>query len=138
MNQSNRTDWHKEIYGGERDGGRMSKMLYRRLLAELCKVFKYTCQACRTRYTRRSGVLALHHILPREQGGTNDSENLILLCEPCHDKIEPEWEKYRTYQSILYAFADRPERVTKTKKETVGRKWQQWVYGGQKNPLNEN
>ena len=136
MQKSNRNDWHENVYGGER-GDKLNKNQYRELLKSFSKRFKYTCQACRKRLTVRSGALSLHHILPREQGGESEPENLILLCGGCHDIVELDWEKYRTYQSILYAFADRPERVTKEKRVDYGVRWQQWVYGGKKNPANE-
>jgi hypothetical protein len=30
----------------------------------------------------------VHHITPREWGGTDDPRNLITVCGPCHDRIE--------------------------------------------------
>ena len=30
--------------------------------------------------------LEVHHIVPREAGGSNDLRNLVVLCERCHDK----------------------------------------------------
>jgi hypothetical protein len=32
--------------------------------------------------------LEVHHIVPRVKGGTNCCENLILLCERCHDSLK--------------------------------------------------
>ena len=31
-----------------------------------------------------TGMLEVHHIIPVCDGGTNDLDNLILLCELCH------------------------------------------------------
>lgn len=44
---------------------------------------KYTCQVCGKKHTR----LEVHHIIYRSQGGTNDENNLITLCEDCHSKV---------------------------------------------------
>lgn len=41
------------------------------------------CCLCKT-----NKHLTIHHILPRSMGGTNDDENLAVLCYSCHDKIE--------------------------------------------------
>ena len=40
----------------------------------------YTCQCCGKKNCR----LEVHHIKFRRDGGTNDEENLITLCEDCH------------------------------------------------------
>lgn len=44
---------------------------------------KYTCQVCGKKHTR----LEVHHIVYRSQGGTDDEDNLITLCEDCHNKV---------------------------------------------------
>ena len=44
---------------------------------------KYTCQVCKAKNTR----LEVHHIKYRSQGGTDDLDNLITLCEECHKKV---------------------------------------------------
>ena len=31
--------------------------------------------------------LTVHHIIPREEGGTHAMENLITLCEECHIRV---------------------------------------------------
>ena len=43
----------------------------------------YTCQCCGKKHTR----LEVHHIVYRSQGGTDDENNLITLCEDCHKAI---------------------------------------------------
>jgi len=37
--------------------------------------------------SRHAAVLELHHILPRCKGGTNDDDNLIVVCRHCHVAI---------------------------------------------------
>ncbi len=45
----------------------------------------YQCQYCKA---KKSGTkLEVHHIIFRSQGGSDDEENLITLCEPCHTKL---------------------------------------------------
>lgn len=50
---------------------------------------RYTCQGreCRGEYK----VLDVHHKIPLSKGGTDDLENLITLCSPCHNKEEPKY-----------------------------------------------
>lgn len=43
----------------------------------------YTCQCCGAKKVR----LEVHHIRFRQNGGSDDLENLITLCEDCHKKI---------------------------------------------------
>ncbi len=44
---------------------------------------EYRCRSC-----GGEARLSVHHCKPRAQGGRNDAENLVLLCDPCHDAIE--------------------------------------------------
>lgn len=46
----------------------------------------YTCQCCGKKNTR----LEVHHIIFRSQGGTDDENNLITLCEDCHAGVHSE------------------------------------------------
>ena len=43
----------------------------------------YTCQCCGKKNCR----LEVHHIKFKSNGGTDDEENLITLCEDCHKKV---------------------------------------------------
>ena len=43
----------------------------------------YTCQLCGKKHIR----LEVHHIIFRSNGGTDDENNLITLCEACHKGI---------------------------------------------------
>lgn len=59
--------------------------------------YDYECQLCPAVGTERSGDanLHLHHRRPPKEGGTNDCDNLIPLCEECHhhhhsSRTEPE------------------------------------------------
>lgn len=43
----------------------------------------YQCQMCKT----KNGKLHVHHIVFRSNGGTNTQNNLITLCQSCHDRV---------------------------------------------------
>lgn len=44
----------------------------------------HQCQVCKMLTTR----IEKHHIYPRELGGTDDPENILLLCRECHNKVD--------------------------------------------------
>lgn len=44
---------------------------------------EYRCRIC-----SRDNNLHIHHIIPRIQGGSHKSENLITLCASCHGSVE--------------------------------------------------
>lgn len=49
------------------------------------KVFKrdhYQCRVCGD-----TDALTVHHITPRGEGGTDDLDNLITLCDACHQRV---------------------------------------------------
>lgn len=62
-----------------------------------------SCLACYIFLTNEMGPTA-HHLLPRDRGGNNDLENLVLLCQPCHDRLEADAE------SKLFATNQPPRR----------------------------
>ena len=95
---------------------------------------RYICQICGKKHTR----LEVHHIIYRSNGGTDDENNLITLCEDCHSgihngkvvlvkKIKKFNLKYATHMSILRSqllnvFPDAIETlgfVTKTNLENL-------------------
>ena len=43
----------------------------------------YTCRACKAKQVK----LHVHHIIYRSSGGSNTPNNLITLCEHCHDNV---------------------------------------------------
>ncbi len=42
---------------------------------------------CRGRGCGGTRFLDVHHVMPRDRGGSNDPENLITFCAPCHRLI---------------------------------------------------
>jgi len=70
----------------------------------------HICQVCKGK--SKYPVLEVHHIIPRSQGGTDKPDNLITLCETCHQKyhrgeiklkIKPSKEfKAETFMSTVW------------------------------------
>ena len=56
------------------------------LRREVYKRDNYTCQRCGAKGKKVGGDAEIncHHIVPRSRGGTDNSYNLITLCEECH------------------------------------------------------
>jgi len=70
----------------------------------------------------------IHHIIPRKNGGENNIENLIGLCNRCHNIAELyELDKH----SILNYYS--PIKNLKKKKANKN-DWHLWVYGGYSRP----
>ncbi|MFX1250469.1 MAG: RNA-guided endonuclease IscB [Promethearchaeota archaeon] len=46
---------------------------------------KHTCQLCKGKI--KDPRLECHHLIPRTDGGTDISANLITLCKSCHDQV---------------------------------------------------
>jgi len=110
--------------------------------SKVLKRDNYVCQSCRKRY--KAGLLSIHHIIPRTEGGTNKMGNLITLCHHCHDLIELAEPPIRTKQEILY-HAKALEDIELTERQLAlqaeddidpTKAWRKWVYGGYRNPNN--
>lgn len=46
---------------------------------------EHTCQHCKGK--TKDKRLHVHHVIFRNNGGSDDEENLIVLCKTCHDKV---------------------------------------------------
>ena len=78
-------DIHKlkkpEIKGKEYQEGRKKGFLNSQAYV-LCRD-NHKCKLCE----KNKGVLEVHHMLKVSDGGTNNPENLVTLCEKCHKKV---------------------------------------------------
>jgi len=136
--------WHPDVYG-EHDYKLGNRVKYKSKLDSFCIMYRYVCQSCRKRYSKRSAVLGLHHIVPRSKGGGDTDANLILLCAPCHDKIEDNLTKYSCRSTIEYAFARRKRpakrrgkrRIILSQQSERASDWHEFVYGGKRNKLKD-
>lgn len=95
----------------------------------------YRCFRCEKKY---KVTLSVHHLIPRDEGGEDNPENLITLCVECHNIVEMAGCKTRAEIlatlpediPIKQRYEPEPDRV-----ETFERpEWHKWVYGGQKKP----
>lgn len=54
------------------------------------------CSRCKYQ-NKKANRFEIHHIVPVSRGGKNIENNLILVCKPCHKKLDAEQEaKYGT------------------------------------------
>ncbi len=51
---------------------------------------------CKKRYKIRASLSELHHLLPRAVSPslTYETDNMVLICKECHDKIHEGWKAY--------------------------------------------
>ena len=52
---------------------------------------RYTCQIC----NKTDGVMNIHHIIQRKDGGSNRPDNLVTIHKTCHDKFHKGKIKHR-------------------------------------------
>ncbi len=64
-----------------RTGGRNSTTIPPRIRREVLARDRHRCRAPGCGRTR---FLEVHHLIPRERGGTNNAGNLVTLCAACH------------------------------------------------------
>jgi hypothetical protein len=123
------SSWESKVYhlpeenNGEVEFKAISKVIKKR--------DKYSCKSCRIKIG-----LTVHHIIPRNEGGTNYPPNLITLCENCHNEIEilglrhkEEIEDYKYNRKYI-------KRDKTIVTNEVPTHWEQWVYGGYRRPSN--
>ena len=57
------------------------------LRERILKRDQYLCGPCRDK-GRTTPATEVHHILPKAQGGTDDMDNLVSTCSPCHREAD--------------------------------------------------
>ena len=108
-----------------------------RIRTQCFKRDKYTCQRC-DKINGQGRGLSAHHIIPRSEGGEDNIENLITLCNPCHDFVEI--NELRTRPAIIGSYEDGHIEMPKEKTAEltdegyhfVRPEWHKYVYGGEK------
>ena len=68
---------------------------WRKLKTDIIIRDNFTCQMCRTYFSYNLLALTAHHIISREDNGSDDPKNLITLCGRCHDIAEFEKLDYK-------------------------------------------
>lgn len=124
--------WHKTVYKSKRrESGDLVE--FHTVAKEVFKRDGQKCMACwisRAKLLRMERFLTAHHLIARSDGGENNHENLLTLCNVCHDQIEELGIK--TKEEINGYFTKDKRRYVID--DAVGESWQQWVYGGKRNP----
>ena len=75
----------------------------------------YHCLRCNKRF--RSEILTAHHLVPREDGGSNDITNLVTMCYECHDIAEI--YNLRTSVDIIGSMPDLPPVIPESRRTLV-------------------
>ena len=133
-----RQDWHKRVYRkGPKKMKREQQERWRELRAACLEREKYRCYRCEKKIPDNGRGSSTHHIIPRDEGGLDDMNNLITLCHKCHDFVEV--EGFRTLADIAGSYdgsiEEAPEKPVAMREESFPRPvWHGYVYGGQKRP----
>lgn len=78
----------------------------------------YTCQRCGlSAHEQESHTLEVHHITPRSAGGTDETDNLITLCQVCHDELHSEAPKDEAVKFTGDSFLEWVEQYDGPEKE---------------------
>jgi 5-methylcytosine-specific restriction endonuclease McrA len=75
-------NWQKRVYRPIKD--KYNKTEWKKTENAVFARDNYRCQSC----YQYHDCLTAHHIIPRIEGGKDDMDNLITLCNDCHDEIE--------------------------------------------------
>jgi|GEM_PF-3771603 len=110
---------------------------WEQLRSQARKRAKYKCERC-----GRGGKITVHHIVPRELGGSDILENLISLCTHCHDYVHANIGHLVSRDLIIESILDDIEIIKKSDLENeeedefarYHKPWHAWVYGGVRNP----
>jgi hypothetical protein len=132
-----RDDWHKNVYKKARIMTRLERDEWRNIRKAVLERDYYTCIRC-LKTAKNGRGLSAHHLVPRGDGGEDNLNNLVTLCNGCHDFVE--LNDLRTIFDIE-ASAEDPIMYSEPKPinehgETFDRPdWHAWVYGGMQNPI---
>ena len=86
QHQQDRSGWRQ--YHQQRGGSREARgygVVWQRLRKTVIERDKGLCQQCQ-RDGRLTGGTDCDHIIPKARGGTDDLDNLELLCKTCHTR----------------------------------------------------
>jgi 5-methylcytosine-specific restriction endonuclease McrA len=119
--------WHPEVY---KPAEKFEEDVEWKAITKVVKARdKHACRSCGIKIG-----LTVHHILPREEGGTDFPPNLITLCKYCHDEIEE--QGFKVKEQII-DFKRKRKYIKQDPRIVTNEapiRWQQWVYGGYRNP----
>ena len=117
----NKANWQTEVY---RPAVQKTPDDWEFVRLERLVLDRNQCQRCKS-----PRFVTVHHIVPRDQGGSDAIENLITLCRECHDEVE--CSGLYTRRQIVYSY-DPPSLVEVD--APLSTDWHTWVYGAARNP----
>jgi 5-methylcytosine-specific restriction endonuclease McrA len=123
--------WQPRVYKPKSPG--LSREEWRLLRKVVYERDGYTCQRC-DKQSRSGQGISPHHIIPRSENGLDHPDNLITLCNGCHDLAEE--SGYRTREEIvnILVSVEEENKVIEAKQIDEELDWHTWVYGGQRRP----
>jgi len=90
---------------------------------EVLEKYEHECANCGKKEEERGTRLEVHHIVPREAGGTDKLSNLAPLCVPCHfavhhaDTQAPTGGPTIDYDKIAEAWRTPPENRSEVQEQ---------------------
>lgn len=127
-------DWHSKVYKTTHQDSGLASSEWRLLRDSILRRDRFTCQRCNIKF-RTKKQLSVHHIIPRDENGSNNPGNLITLCLPCHDFIEV--GNYRSRAAIIGSLESETSETPKKDMDAVDEddpyqrpEWHKYVYGG--------
>lgn len=122
-------NWQGRVYHSYKGMKREDQDRWRKLRRSVLERDHHTCYRCE-KVSKNGKGLGVHHIIPRDDEGSDDMDNLITLCHPCHDYVE-----INELRSLGEIAASSPVPVPVVKEEVIDETdWHVWVYGGGRNP----
>jgi hypothetical protein len=61
----------------------------------------YKCECCGYDKTK---ILHIHHIIEKSKGGSDNPDNLLILCPNCHTNLHKEFLKIETNEKISFVW----------------------------------
>jgi hypothetical protein len=99
--------WQAARRRGRRKETRLFRVKGKSLLDYYCKALNYQCQACRRRFSKKSGVLRLHEVQFPKEGSKRHVDRFALLCKECHDRVLSDPNRFVSIKDIDHAFGRR-------------------------------
>ena len=127
--------WQKRVYR-RRIKDYISKDTWQKIRMACLRRDKFMCQRCE-KISKQGRGLGAHHLIPRDEDGSNDLTNLVTLCNPCHDFVEV--SGFRTLAEIIGSYEEAP--VLRKKEPPLSDEgysfrrpvWHRAVYGAGRN-----
>ncbi len=126
--QRDAPEWRRAVYAPSTRDTFLDSKEWRKIRRFVFERDKHHCLRCDKRFSPRQ--LQAHHLIPRDKGGADRPDNLLTLCNPCHDFVEI--HDLRTRAAIMGSMETAPAQDNPTGDYAEWIDWHWVVYGGQK------